>query len=79
MSKRTGNGRKQQLAAARLLKQMNGMMGNSKHCNMHNHFSFSFLAEQTDPLSGRGDSMLSVSHRQGNNNKKEQGKFKIDL
>ena len=76
MSKRTGNGRKQQLAAARLLKQMKG---NSKHCNMHNHFSFSFLAEQTDPLSGRGDSMLSVSHRQGNNNKNEQGKFKIDL
>ena len=74
MSKRTGNWRKQQLAEARLLKQMNGM-GNSKHCNMHNHFSF--LAEQTDPLSGRGDSMLSVSHRQGNN-KKEQGIFKID-
>ena len=49
MSKRTGNGRKQQLAAARLLKLMNGM-GNSKHYNMHNHFSFSFLAEQTDPL-----------------------------
>ena len=22
---------------------------------MYNHFSFSFLAEQTDPLSGRGD------------------------
>ena len=75
MSKRTGNRRKQQLAAARLLKQMNGM-GNSKHCNMHNHF---FLAEQTDPLSGRGDSMLSVSHRLGNNNKKDQGKFKIDM
>ena len=69
MSKRTGNWWKQQLAAARLLKQMKG---NSKHCNMHNHFSFSFLAEQTDPLNGRGDSVLSVSHRQGNN-KKEQG------
>ena len=67
----------QQLAAAWLLKQMKG---NSKHCNMHNHFYLYFLAEQTDPLSGRGDSMLSVSHRQGNNNnKKEQGKFKIDL
>ena len=38
---------------------------------MHTHFSFSFLAEQTDPLSGRGDSMLSVSHRHGNNNKKD--------
>ena len=78
MSKRTGNGRKQQLTAARPLKQMNGM-GNSKHYNMHNHFSFSYLAEQTDPLSGRSDNMLIVSHRQGNNNKKEQGKFKIDL
>ena len=76
MSKRTGNGRKQQVAAVRLLKLMRG---NSKLCNMPNHFSFSFLAEQTDPLSGRGDSMLSVSHRQGNNNNKEQGKFKIDL
>ena len=76
MSNKTGNGRKQQLAAARLLKQMN-VMGNSKHCNMHNPFLL--LAQQTDPLSERGDNMLSVSHRQGNNNKKEQGKFKIDL
>ena len=71
MSKRTGNRRKQQLAAARLLKQMNGT-GNSTHCNMHNHILF-VLAEQTDPLSGRGDlggdCMMSVSHRQGNKNK----------
>ena len=71
MSKKTGNGTKQQLAAARLLKLMNGM-GNSKHCNLHNHFSFSFLAEQTDPHSGRGDSMLSVSHRQGNSKKEKK-------
>ena len=76
MSKRTGNWRKQQLAAARLSKQMNDM-GTSKHCNTTITF-FLFFSKADDPLSGRGDSMLSVSHRHGNN-KKEQEKFKIDL